>query len=620
MDKLKDFNEVIHFYDFILNIMKKIKQRPNNAEKILRDEFSIDKVVNIGLVAPYRAMASNLSLIIAQIYEATKDTDDNQMLDELLGESKLLDKFTEKKQMTSSDKKRYIRNSLAHADYDFKSIPLEKVESACLKNETALYLDLQIEIDNEWIQGRIKFKDLEEFARIYMGLYAHKKHGFDISMLKVERDENKYSNVDEFIEKTKRIRISRKTDNSGIPFDKLKYNLSKGLKKQDKANIAHFLLQIAKGFRSFEVITEEIKPSGREFMKKYLEYVGLDNYMRNEHINQALSDLLAANNEKLLPIDTLYSVPDVIEDLRKWHQNALFDPINVLNPEFVNKMKGYIDKLLKFCYQAPMIYTSNLLGKTNYMIGYAREINAHEGEKYFDHFDIPNLEGITAYEEDRNGNRKEKKVQINPVQELRDKLQETQNTMEELKRERDEKDKVKRLMQRSRIIKTEQGESIEDINKWLEEYKKRKEKLGVKRSRLNHQISDGEERGLDKNNSFHFFRHIRNSLAHGTYEITYGDFNNLSDTKFCFRNIDPRTRNVYVVELTASQLENILEGFQQRVNECDQGYLNGKELEKQILKDALIDFGIVKEDIKEESVSINNDTVETGDKNDEKRV
>ena len=91
----------------------------------------------------------------------------------------------------------------------------------------------------------------------------------------------------------------------------------------------------------------------------------------------------------------------------------------------------------------------------------------------------------------------------------------------------------------------------------------------------------------DPSNYFYFFRHIRNSLAHGNYTITYEDLNNLSTIKYVFNDEDERTGGTYSVELTAKQLENILAAIQLKINKCDKGYLDGKKVERELIEYAL---------------------------------
>ena len=87
--------------------------------------------------------------------------------------------------------------------------------------------------------------------------------------------------------------------------------------------------------------------------------------------------------------------------------------------------------------------------------------------------------------------------------------------------------------------------------------------------------------------STNFFRHLRNSMAHGNYIINYHNFNDKNTITYLFKDYDEKANATYCVEITANQLEKIIDGFQQKINECSKEHIEGERLEKKLLEEAL---------------------------------
>ena len=157
IDQLKDFNEVVKYYDEILEFVRKIKQKPNNIMAVTADFLNAERIHNLGTMAPYRILLSNISLYISQVHEKTKEINDDELLNIAFSEIESLNNIVSKNSNISlSEKKRQIRNCLAHADYH---IVLENMESYDLSNEligkaTAVTTNIYIEIENDFIKGK----------------------------------------------------------------------------------------------------------------------------------------------------------------------------------------------------------------------------------------------------------------------------------------------------------------------------------------------------------------------------------------------------------------------------------------------------------------------------------
>ena len=154
-------------------------------------------------------------------------------------------------------------------------------------------------------------------------------------------------------------------------------------------------------------------------------------------------------------------------------------------------------------------------------------------------------------------------------------------------------------------------ETITFLKEELSNDEKNVEEYVLRRDRLECDIEECSKN--DYKDSSDFFRHIRNSIAHGNYIITYGDLNNLEEITYCFKDIDERTLKTYTVELTARQLLMILDAVQLKVIEGDRGYLDGKDIERKIMEVALRQCSVGMDEVNYEQLTEEEPLQEKGD-------
>lgn len=619
IDQLKDFNEVVKYYDEVLDFARKIKQKPNNIRNVVEEIIKFERLYSLSTMAKYRILASNISLYISQVHERTKEIHDDDLLDAAFSEIESMNNIISKNNNISlSEKKRQIRNCLAHADYN---LVLEDIESHDLSNElvkkaTAVITRIYIEIENDFIKGKIPFEDLQKFAEKYKDAYSYMKHGYDITFLLTLNHNYRIRTARDYLDNSKRIRITRKKDESEKSFEKFKYWFIRNnkIQKEEKAYIETILGLIKQDFKSFNFQEEELRPETKELINKYIQYIGLNELLCNTYASKALDEINAANNEKMLPIDLLTGIVSTIDELKLQADLLCINPLGFLDESVINILNEKVKELLKYSYQAPMIYANNLLGMAYYMFNYTREINEQSGQSYFNYYNIKNLDGIEAVIEDKKGKKKNMQIEVNPLDKLNNLLNEVAGQINKLQEQKGKKESTKRNLENPKNKNPKKQEIIDAIDEWLNDYPEEEKKLLDKKRKIERDIESEKEKGINNKDSSDFFRHLRNSMAHGNYTIIYGDFNNLSDIKYIFKDEDEKTKSVYIVELTSEQLEKILQAFQLKVNECDKGYLDGKKMERDIIEYAVNVHQIGSEDVNQEIENEELNTEEKGDK------
>lgn len=582
LDQLKDFNEVIEYYREILEITSELRPTVESIENQLTNIMKRRKFFSFDDLTMYRVLCNNIALFITQMHEKSKDMDDDALLEIAFANIESLNTIESKKvELSIKEKKEQIRNCLAHADYTFivNNIELKKMSRFDEKEVEVTSCSICLKIENEYIKGTITIRDMKKFAREYFYAYRYFKYGNQYSEL-VLSNRDEIENFEDLINTFRRLIINIREDNEGMTFDEVVERVCRELQFNDEENISmkKYLEEIVYGGTSFEYSLEYIKPEEIEFLRRYIDYVGLERFMYNTTSQIAYEQLD-------VPILTLDDMVRTLQDLKVMCRKRLFDSNYFLLDDAHDVARTINYELAQSSFKAPMIYANNLLGMSYYILNYTREINEQNERRFFNYYNIGNLEEISARLVDNNGNEEEVPIQINPVSKLQKELENVNTDLTNLRRRMKIKRSKLRKMENPNDRTPNKEAAIISIKEELSNDKKKEAEYVSQKDRLQCDIEECQEK--DYKDSSDFFRHLRNSLAHGNYTITYGDLSNLEEITYCFRDIDERTLKTYTVELTARQLLMILDAVQLKVNECDRGYLDGKAFEREILEVAL---------------------------------
>ncbi len=215
----------------------------------------------------------------------------------------------------------------------------------------------------------------------------------------------------------------------------------------------------------------------------------------------------------MLPIDLLTGTVSTIDALKTQNGLLAANLGYVLDESFINAMNEKINEMIKYSYQAPMIYANNLLGMSYYMLDYTREVNEQSGKNYFDYYNIKNLDEIEANIEDKKGNKKKVPIEFNPLDKIKNRLNDVDNEINKLKKEEEIKENTQRNLENPKNKNPKKQAIIEAINEWMQNYPEKETELLEKKSNIKKELED------------------------------------------------EKTKSVYSVELTSKQLEKILQGF-----------------------------------------------------------
>ena len=502
LDQLKDFNEVVAYYKIMLEVTK--EEIPTNINQLVFRFYDF-----FNRETEFRVICNNISLFISQVHERTSDIEEDRILETTFSNMDVLNRIESKKErMPLKERKRQIRNCLAHADYKVILDNIKYEERLSRYEPKFKYgivrFEPYLEMENEYIRGKISYENILTLLRGYLDVHERLKHDNQVELL---------------------------SSNEGI-----------------------------------------------------------DN-----------------NFIEITPIELLMNFYGIIG----YYESRIDDSEYIFSDDDKEVLREIDEELIMYKYLNPILYANNLLGMAYYMLNYTREINEQNERSFFNYYDIGNLEGISAKLVDDNGNEEESPIQINPTPKLQKELENVKTDLSNLRRRMQFKRRKLRKLENPEDRTPNKEETITSLKEELSNDEKKAEEYVSQRYRLECDIKECQENSY--RDSSEFFRHLRNSLAHGNYTITYGDLNNLEEITYCFRDMDERTLKTYTVELTARQLSMILDAVQLKVNECDKGYLDSKANERKIMEVALRQCEVGMDEVNDEQLMEEEPMQEKGD-------
>lgn len=225
------------------------------------------------------------------------------------------------------------------------------------------------------------------------------------------------------------------------------------------------------------------------------------------------------------------------------------------------------EQMIKLSFEGPLIYTDMLLGLLNYSAGYLKANNGNE-ETLFEYHNLEGLEGISilidnnekkSIQQGLSGDEKQRKLDLgieNCKVQLRNIEERIKIEKKKISKLNDRNPKKEEMELQSRaIIEQKENEKKEVMSKIF--------RLSVRKDEYNEDYSDYSQ----------LFRHLRNSIAHGRYEIDYdralkvSDFDKIRFTFYDYNedNFDEEKPDFKMV-LSATQIMRIVNAVQKRVN------------------------------------------------------
>ena len=570
LSKTGDFNDTINYYLELLKFMNGAK--PN----VIKDSSSItsETIGRLGYnIAIVRAMCNSVSLAVGQMEELTPASESNSFF-EIFGNPIFMENIEYKEgDLSELDTKKQIRNCLVHG---LHSIIIDGELEKNLKSTEKFavdYDDVYVKLENKYIKTSIPFKEFVKLGFEYGYMY-------DICSLK-----------------TKRVYIVHPDHGSC----------------KTNANVKDMVEYMG----AYNMLTDEIE-SLTDFEKKYLlsyfDFIGLQNVQILSGLPKKLQDSI---------FDTVLYGPMQQRLSIGCDLNFMLAMSLSISNLITGKGKNPLTNG-EYGYESPMIYSNLLLGLGNYCFTHTKEVNdaaVKNGKQFFVYKNIPIneshiesdrpvIEEKTISEADlRTIHEREKRARIFlgnvkncilgnnsciPEEKKSDKMKNAKSILESY----EDKDNLLNAISSKIQVEGMSKEEIESIFLSLVSSKYTPSSLNANQliilnavRTLDSQIElddfDEELRqmhekqalgGYAYKDSKEFFRHMRNSIAHGRFTIDYMDVlekkKGFERIRFTFYDINEEMQEPdgsYHIEFkytaTALELGRIINDFQRTVNE-----------------------------------------------------
>ena len=550
LDKISDFDEVMQFFERMLNFTKNKLRNNINIEE-LRSEAK--EPTENELIAFYFINISSETLRIIQIEEQFYNvTAVNNEIDKFFQGNSLLRGFQVPENQTTSEnyKIRQLRNSLAHSMYEIRFS----------KDGENAYLYL----NNGKLKGAIKFEDFVEIADKYTSWYnnfcQYKNVGilsYDSTCLDIP---DKKKAINKFVRSfkinnqglnEKRIATLKKwIDKMGI--DKFKTS-SSNKKDQEMENLSinTMLSDMINCTAEKEDDIKVYKPIKEKCDLQLFGFllIQLNLYFNNSEMQEYISDKDIQNREQENYSQQISDFQNFLDAKKDENVKKGISPEkldlgeDISSDEYKQSIKTMLSLLSA---KKPFVYSDIIMSLSYYIFNYVREVDKGREQPICDYMNIDTSGFKTIFKEEGREHIKKRNLQ------------------EEYEKETNPKKKEK-------------------IKKLISRY------------------------GNEVNDSSNFFRHIRDCIAHGWYEIDYSKYyntRNVDEIMFSFPTYYPISRERdFEVQISAKNLIKVIENFREKINEGINLSTEGHNIEIEALKDSLVHRKIKTSDLQNNNTS-----------------
>ena len=547
LDKISDFDEVIKFYQRALNFSKTRLRNNINIEE-LKDEAK--EPTQEELISFFRAKVSSETLRIIQIEEQFHGVNAiNNEIDDFFRGNSILKSFTvPEKQVNSENYKiRQLRNCLVHSMYEIR----------ISKDGENAYLYL----NNGNIKGAIKFEDFAEIADKYTDWYNNFCQYENVGILSYDAKSleipDKKKAINKFVRSfkisnqelsDKRIATLKKwIDRMGIDTFKVTGKTKEERESQSLAikTIISDMINSTAETKEDKRVYEPIKVKGDSQLFGFL-LIQLQLYFNNSEMKSYIEDEDIKSKEQNTYSEQKTELQNMLNSKGQEIQKDKNPKIQMTEEEFSeslnsqeyrNAIKATLNLLSA---KKPYVYSDTIMSLSYYIFNYIREIDRGRQEQFCDYINIDPTGFKTIYQEEGREHVRKR------------------NLPEEYDKETNpkKKEQIKTLM-------SKYGDEVVD--------------------------------------SSNFFSHIRNSIAHGWYQIDYSKYyntRNLDEIMFSFPTYDPKSRERdFEVQVSAKNLLNVIGKISEKINENINLSLDGKALETEVLREALVNQKVKTSDL-----------------------
>ena len=577
LKRLGDFNGVITYYQDIISYVENMNPLGAFHAKEPTRCISYD-----------RALINNIGISIAQnfeFFEEYKDSDiDKVIMDELesfcrdIKYPKFKDEFKkimDENGLTPFEVLKQIRNALLHGDYEIEMVTPKDFKIYEFKKEDLREIRLtdaaNLKLNGQSIQATLDYPETVHiietfFENLRLNRFPSKNIEFIFADPKYEVCKNRHElakfiegyniyeiipigktekgNKKEVLEELKKIILKK------YPAHAMSLGFAiEGL--EDNINLCETVLD--KNQFELKPLDKEELNDRRNYIKSYIEYLGFSAWQNLGKSplgvkNMVFNDFYAST----FGHTSFSGISNRCCTAVRQYSIARMDK------KQIKDIPGLQMAFAIILHEKPIIYSNLMLGMLNYSCGYLKENNSNEGTNLFDYHNLDSLKTLSPTI-DRTGSiklgmdsKELKKSLDNQISGLEKQKNNVEKSIEKISKNINDKNPKKEELEASKI---EQEKRCKELEERLVGLKTRKDQYGAT-------YDDYSE----------FFRHMRNSIAHGRYTIDYSNAfrtKDLSKIKYTFRDYekDDKVNPSFEITLTAKQLYKIVKAIQDKVNE-----------------------------------------------------
>lgn len=469
------------------------------------------------LLTSYSAQISRINERILDLEDTQKINDYNKKISDFMNSIPAFAKIKAKVTLTPQEVKQKIKNALAHAEYDL-----------IYEN------NVKIIIDTDYIQGEIPLEDMDELYRFYNSIcdeldltnicYTGLNNFFNLSTNNINILKNSINNIG----------INNKINNISIP-------------KILLGNMTVISLD-------FDITSTPLSQNNKKLLFDYIRYVGLSNWVK---LPSSYKQMIFTKHFRYM-----------IEDKCNFRNSPQYIQDTLDNLIFHGKGKTTDKDIYNLSFQSPNIYAGLILDQGFLCLNYIKEALAKENLPNFNYrnIDLKNIKYtpsncvklVTAVEE-------QQKLSgiINDLQSKSNRLAKSINK---------KLANIQNINKATSLTEESRKEKIENIQKNINEEQKLLNETNEKLNILNNKYNNA----TDYYETNDFFKHLRNSISHGFYNVDYSqalEKKDLSKIIFKFQDwdIDKNNRKnkklVFEAEITANKLIYLFEQLQTRLKQ-----------------------------------------------------
>lgn len=469
------------------------------------------------LISSYSVQIARVNEMILDLEDTQKKDDYNNKISNYMDSVPAFSKIRAKVPLTPQEIKQKVKNALAHAEYN---LIYENNDS----NDILIYL----EINTDYICGKIPFLDIDELWKFYTTI-SDKLITSDIA----------YTGLSDLL----RMKVNN--------VDLLKKAIDKiGIFKLDEENTFNNNQTVL--IDNFIPGSIPLNEEQKELIFNYIRYIGLANWVKLDYSDRGAifsKHLKFMINSKNNFRNSSANISDTL-DYCLFHAKG---------------ERSIIDMYL-MSFEAPNIYAGMILDLGFLTLNYIKEVLHKEELPNFNYRNI-NLSSIKYSPSDcvKYVTKEEEQMKLEKIiSEIENRINKITLSIKKKKEDIENIKKVDSLPdEKKQQIIADKQKSLDENNIKLDEATKMLDSL--KENLIN---------ASDYYDTNDLFKHLRNSISHGFYEINYSEALKKKDlTKIIFKfydyEIDESNRKnrklVFSASITASKLMDLFEQLYQRL-------------------------------------------------------